>query len=257
MKKLLKMKKFLIILSIIIVLIIAVIITIAVVFNNLKKKQQEELAKAEKKYEDAVDKYNDTSDQYEDALQQIKELEEINEELLTPEKIEVSVTTLQQYVAPASELITYKYYYTDSGSYKKEKKLSDYDMTIPFTTDELIYTASGTISAGIDVDKIEFDVDNDNQKIVITMPEPRIIAHELDEDSFQTYDVKNSIFTSSELEDYSFLQKSLKETEEEKLAENNEFWKSVKDNAEHVIRSLITANEHMNEFELEFEWEDK
>ncbi len=191
---------------------------------------------------------------YNGALEEIESLEYTNEVLSNPPKVKITVKTLQERVAPASELITYKYYYTDVGTYEKTQPI--FDMEFSFMTDKSVYTYSGVISAGIDVDDIKFMVSDTegDEKIVVTMPEPKIIAHELDEKSFQSYDVQNSMFTSSDLNEFAGFQSELKTTEEEKLSANTEFWDSVKKNAEDVINGLLTADENINEYEIEYRW---
>ena len=74
-------------------------------------------------------------------------------EIIEPE-VKIDKQTVKEMVAPAGELVTYKYFYTDAGTYEKSQKFSDTDITIPFTTDKTIYTYSGTISAGIDMEEV-------------------------------------------------------------------------------------------------------
>ena len=212
-------------------------------YKYLKHKHNEEL--------------NTLQQLYEGAQSQIETLEIQNENLLNPPKVEITVKTLKEYIAPASELITYKYFYTDAGTYEKSQTIGKTDIKIPFSTDKVVYTYSGTISAGIDVGDIKFAVDDKNMKITVAMPQPKILAHELDENSFQTYDVKNSVFTSSDLKDYADFSKSLKDTQEDKLMSNEVFWNNVKGNAEGVIRGLITANDEVDDYSLDFNWVDK
>ena len=193
---------------------------------------------------------------YDEAQSEIADLEEENDALMNPPEIQITVTTLKEYIAPASELITYKYYYTDSGTYEKNKKFFDSNIKIPFTTDKSVYVYSGKISAGVDIDDINFNVNNPNKTIEVKMPKPKIIAHELDEKSFKTYDVKNSVFTSSSLDNFADFQGALKATQEDKINSNTEFWDSVKDNAENVIKSLLTVNDEVKEFKIEFTWSE-
>lgn len=203
----------------VIVIIVAVLILVGGIFGAYKYiqiKHSKELS--------------ELHDLYENAQNQIDTLQIQNENLMNPPKIEVSVRTLKEYTAAASELITYKYYYTDAGTYEKNKTFGDSDIAIPFTTDKVVYTFSGVISAGIDVSDIKYVVDEKNSKIVVAMPKAKIIAHEMDEKSFQSYDVKKSVFTSSSLDNYAAFVGALKENQEAKLLEKNDFWKDVEGN---------------------------
>lgn len=175
--------------------------------------------------------------------------------IITPE-IVVDKETVKEVIAPAGELISYKYFYTDAGSYKKSQVITDTDFVIPFTTDETVYTFSGTIGAGIDLEDIDYTVDNDRKVITVYLPEPKVLSNEIDTDSFQTYDVKKSIFTSSSLQDYTQFIGELKKSEEDKLNSNREFWNQLKKNTEKTISGLMSANEQLEEYVVKFEWNE-
>ncbi len=176
------------------------------------------------------------------------------EEVIINEEVTVDNATINEIINPASELVTYKYYYTDAGTYEKNQKLGDTDYIIPFTTDKTVYTYSGTINAGIDTSEITYDIDNEKKKIIVHLPNPKIISHELDESSFKTYDVKKSIFTSSSLNDYAEFTGELKTKEEDNLNSNSEFWSSLKKNTENVVKSLMTADDRLDEYTVTYDW---
>ena len=176
------------------------------------------------------------------------------EEVVINEEVTVDTSTIKEIVSPASELVTYKYYYTDAGTYEKDKKFGDTDIVIPFSTDKTVYTYSGTISAGIDTGEITYDIDNEKKKIIVHLPNPKILSHELDENSFQTYDVKKSIFTSSSLNDYAEFVGELKTKEEQNLNDKSEFWTSLRKNTEGIVSGLMTADERLNEYTITYDW---
>lgn len=175
-----------------------------------------------------------------------------NEALANPPHIQLTVSTLKEYTASASELVTYKYYYTDTVVYEKNQTIANID--VPLTKDKTICIYSGTISAGIDVSEIKYVVDEENMKILVAMPEPKIIAHEMNDDAFKSYVVKNSVFNTSSFDDYANCQAELKVTQEDKLNSNTEFWKSVKGNAENVIKDILTMHDDVSDYKLEFSW---
>ncbi|MBO4863002.1 MAG: DUF4230 domain-containing protein [Eubacterium sp.] len=175
--------------------------------------------------------------------------------IITPE-ITIDKQTVEEIIAPAGELVSYKYYYTDAGSYKKSQTITDTDFVIPFTTDETVYTFSGTIGAGIDLNDVDFDVDNDRKVITVYLPEPKVLSNEIDEKSFQTYDVRRSIFTSSDLKDYTQFIGELKASEEDKLNSNREFWDQLRKNTEKTISGLMSANDQLDEYVIKYEWNE-
>ena len=169
--------------------------------------------------------------------------------------VTVSVKTLREVIAPASDLVTYRYYYTNADTYEKSKNV--WKVKLPFTTDKEVYVLSGVISAGIDVGKVEFSVDDEKKTIEVKMPEPVIVSHEIDADSFKTYNIKNSVFTASKLEDYVQFQEAIKATQEERLEDNDLFWEQAKNQSKNIITSLLTVSGATEDYEVNYIWADK
>ena len=181
---------------------------------------------------------------------QIDDLKHQQEEVIVTPELTVDVATLREVVAPAAELTAYKYYYTDVDTYEKSQKV--WKIKVPFTTDKSVFSYSGEIGAGIDLDDAEFTVDG--KAITVTLPKPDILYHELDEKSFQSYDIKNSVFTSTDIGGYAEMIDALKMRQEQKLADNADFWKSVKANTETVLRGVMTASGQLDEYTVTFKW---
>ena len=193
--------------------------------------------------------------QAEEAYQQaMAELEEARKPIEVSEFVSVEVGTLREIIQPASELVTYKYYYTDAGVYEKSRKLFNTGIVLPFTTDRTVYTYSGVIGAGVDLMRTDFAIDNQKRTIVVYLQEPAIIYHELDENSFESYDVRTSAFTRSNLADFSDFRAALKSTQEEKLLANETFWSEAKSNAKNVISNLVTLSGAVEDYTVSYEW---
>lgn len=149
----------------------------------------------------------------------------------------VDAMTVEEIISPASDLVTMKYSYTDVDVYENSKKL--FGKKIPLTTDKVIFSYSGVISGGVDLSQIKYDIDNEAKTITVTLPEPKLMAHEMDESSFKFYDAKNSIFTQTKLEDYTALMDKLKKEKETRLRYDKEFLPSVTENAQNVLDDLF------------------
>lgn len=159
--------------------------------------------------------------------------------------------TLKEILSPASELVSMKYTYTDVDIYENSKKAFGYK--IPLTTDKVIFTYNGIISAGIDMSQITYDINNETKTIRVILPAPTLMAHEIDENSFKFYDAKNSIFTETKLKDYTQLVSNLKEEKEEKLKNDAEFLPSVTENAKKVLNDLLKLSESTSEYTIIYE----
>ncbi len=192
---------------------------------------------------------------YGNALENIDDLKEINKKMEEEKNVKVSVYTLKEYTSSDSKLITQNYFYTDIGEHEKAQKFGDSNVNIPFTTDKIVYSVSGKISAGINMRDIRFEVqESPKKKIIIYMPAPQIIAHQIDENSFKSYDVKNSVFTSSDIQDYAKLQGDIKEEQEKKLSANSDFWNDTKKSAENSVYRLITADKNVTQYDIKYNW---
>lgn len=166
------------------------------------------------------------------------------------EKVILDVRTIEEVVQPAGDLVTQRYYYTDVDTFENYKELLG--AKIPLTTDKTVFTYRGIISAGIVMNQVEFEVDNDKQVIKITIPPVFILSHEIDEEGFRAYEIKNSIFTETKIGDYSALMGSLKQKKSEEIMKNEEFLTSARDEAKNVIRSFLHASTLTKDYQIVF-----
>lgn len=83
-----------------------------------------------------------------------------------------------------------------------------------------------------------------------------ILAHQLDMNSLQFYDIKKSVFTRVDLGDYAEMQAALMEKQETKLMQNEKFWDNLKDNTKTLISNLMTAAGKIDDYTISYEWAD-
>ena len=170
---------------------------------------------------------------------------------VTPE-ITVTDSTVREIITPAAELVTYKYFYTDIGQFEKSR--SFFGITIPFASDTTVFSYSGVIGAGVDLNSMDITVDNDLKRVTVRLPQPQRLYHQFDDQSFKYFDVQTSLFTSTALGEYTDFIAALKTEQENKLAVNNEFWSNVRQNAKSVVMSLLTASGELEEYTIAVEW---
>ena len=163
----------------------------------------------------------------------------------------VTVWNVEEILKPASELITVKYNYTDADVFENYKQIRGWK--IPGTTNKTIFTYEGVISVGIDFAQVAVQVDNDARTITILLPEPTVMANEIDASSFQYYDISNSVFNQTEMGDVTELVKVLKEKKAEKTLTNQEVLLQAKENAETVIKSFLSVSDLTKDYRIEFE----
>ena len=169
-------------------------------------------------------------------------------------KITVDSQTLMSAMTKADKLVTYEYYYTDAGTYEKGKKLFKTNIAIPFTTDKAVFTYGGSLGVGIHTEQLSIDADDAKKVIRVTVPPLEILTDTPDYDAFQYYDVKNSVFTSSNLKDFSEFQKELSQKEKKKLKKNEEFWKEARESTQLRIEHMLNKATNLGGYEIQFEW---
>lgn len=175
-------------------------------------------------------------------------LEKVSEAVT--EKSTIDVKTIEEVLQPAGDLITQRYYYTDVDTFENYKELLG--AKLPLTTDKVVFTYKGVISAGIVLSKVDFEVDNEAKKITVTLPTVFIVSHEIDEDSFTAYEIKNSIFTETKIQEYSSLMGSLKHKKEGQLLKDEEFLNRAVKEAKNVITSFLKAASVTSDYTIEY-----
>ena len=107
---------------------------------------------------------------------------------------------LGQQLRSVQELVSVEYHYTNMGKF--ENQLDFYGWKVPFTTKSFLVSYDGVIKAGVDLSGAEVDVDELRKAVTITLPENKILSHEIPEDSLQVFDETRNIFNPITIEDY-------------------------------------------------------
>lgn len=159
----------------------------------------------------------------------------------------ISVNTVQTKIESAGELVTSKYHYKDVFEHKIFKDV----LGIP-TSEERIYVYSGVILVGYDLTKMKISVDNTKKKIIIQLPKPNVISHDIDLESFQEYDIKSNMFINVSTDDVMEVLEKQKHNKSMELLRNKEYIKDVEQNAKSVIKNILIGAQLLEEYELEY-----
>lgn len=107
---------------------------------------------------------------------------------------------LGQQLQTVQELVSVEYHYTNMGKF--ENQVDFYGWKVPFTTKRFLVSYDGLIKAGVDLSGATVEVDEVQKSVTITLPESRILSHEIPEDSIQVFDETRNIFNPITIEDY-------------------------------------------------------
>ena len=173
------------------------------------------------------------------------------DETIVKDNYMLTISTVEKIIKPASDLITSKYNYKDADTYENYKQL--FGKKIPFTTDKVVFTYKGTVSAGIDLSEVKYDIDNKKKTISIALPEIGIKSNEIDNSSFEYPFESDSVFNTTGMSDFTELLATLKKKKEEKVKSDTEFMDTARQRTENVLEDFLTASDATKEYTVIFE----
>lgn len=107
------------------------------------------------------------------------------------------------------------------------------------------------IKAGFDFGEIKWDVKKD--KIVINMPQVKVLSNEPRTDKVKIYHDKESIFKQIDLKNVLISIDDMKK-DAEKNAIANGLYENAKTNAESIITTFLAQEYNLKEYKLEFKY---
>lgn len=155
------------------------------------------------------------------------------------EETKISSETVESALKEAKELTTLKYHYKNIASFENSQQFQG--MTIPFTKKSFLYTYEGEIHAGVDLEQAKVNINEEAKTINVTLPETKILSHDIDEDSVMIYDEKNSIFNPLEMKDYSNFRKE-EEAKVEKEAIDKGLLDEAKEQTLKAVKDILLLN---------------
>lgn len=168
----------------------------AVIAWNDKKALQEQLSEAEKQLEVREDAF---------AALEAKQREQESkiEELLAIADAEPVITTgqIEEQINSVKELVVKEYIYRNAAR-REANKTWLWGWTMPFSDTSLLVIYDGAIKYGIDLNKVVVAVNEDSRAITVTLPDSKVISHEIPQESIQVLEVKNNLFNEVTFDDY-------------------------------------------------------
>lgn len=188
------------------------------------------------------------------ATEDLKSIAEagITEEIETEKPAEKHIYTINEVesaIKPVGDLITSEYHYKDAGVYEDYKTF--FGARVPLTTDKQVFTYKGTVKLGYDFEKIEYEIDNENKKISVILPELEILSNEIHHDSFEVVDSKDSILNSQDFSDFNALEAELLEKKKNEVINDTEVRETAEKNAKALIVDFLKENPDFKDFNVD------
>lgn len=143
------------------------------------------------------------------------------------------------------ELVTVSYYYTNMGRF--ENQVDFYGWKVPFTTKSFIVSYDGVIKAGVDLEKLQVSIGDG--EVTVTLPESRIISHEIPEDSLEVFDESDNLFNHITIEDYTAFTQDQKSAMEQRAVDGGLLDRANQE-ARTAVDSLLRIMPGLGEYTL-------
>lgn len=134
------------------------------------------------------------------------------------------------------------------------KDLKLFNVSIPLTQSQYIYTHNTTIKAGINFSDVKWqlgDTDDTSHNIYVDIPEVKTLSADIDLDSFKVLHEENNIFSPITLTEHN---DSLIQLRENALSDaiNSGLYDRALDNAKTILTSFISQVYPSNEYNIIF-----
>ncbi len=169
------------------------------------------------------------------------------EGLVTEETVTMSNEMIEEGLRAMGVLITEEYYFTQVEQYNASKKIA----WVFKAESEFTYSYDGVVSAGIDFEQIDVNVDNDNMKITVSIPEAEIQSVSIDYDSFKIYSEEQSIWNKLSIADYNTSLTDFEKTAKEK-ALNMGLIDKANNSAGVVISNFVNSLVDTQEYTVDY-----
>lgn len=126
---------------------------------------------------------------------------------------------------------------------------------IPFTESRLIFSIDVEVLAAIDFAEIEYEMMEEENKVVISLPHAEIYkAYEV-QNSFKLYLESESIFNNISAEEQQAMKDKIVDDAKEKALETG-LLDNADANAKTLITNMVRGNERTKDYDVEFQYKE-
>ena len=144
-------------------------------------------------------------------------------------------------------LVTQEYYFTQVETYTKEKPLLKYFKT----SSELAYSYDGSVTAGVDFEKIDISKDDTTKTITVDIPDSEIQTVIIDKNTFKVFKQEDSLWNPIKAEDINDSLKEFEEAAKKKAIESGILERSD-DQAKNLIENFINNFPSVSDYKIEY-----
>lgn len=229
----------------IIVLLAAVLVLAALLVKfwndkrELRAAQEETSAQLELERETAA------------ALQaQQEQLESKLQDMLNIEDAAPVITSdqMKEQLSSIRELVTRQYVYTNAAR-REGSKTWLWGWDLPFSDTSLLVTYDGVIKAGIDLNEVEIDVNENSRTITVTLPASRVTDNSIPQETINVLEAKDGLFNKITFDEYNVFIGEEKQVMEDKAVEMG-LLSDADSEARAIIKAFLELLPGMDAYQL-------
>lgn len=163
---------------------------------------------------------------------------------------EISMSEIQQEIRQLGEMATVEYFYTNAARFSDGRTL----LGIRVSERSFVLKWDGVIKAGIDIDGIGLELQEESRVLTVKLPKAKILSHDPDLDSVEVVDQKNGLFDPVTVEDQTKFNAECEKAMEKKALERG-LLEQAQENAEEILGQLLEKLPGIREggWKLEFQ----
>ena len=170
--------------------------------------------------------------------------------VVSPVNPEIKLDIIYSEIKSISELATMEYLFTDAAEFSDSRQIKTWN--IPFTEKSFILKWDGVINAGVKLDLVTIEVNQDEKKITVSVPTAEILSYQIDTESVEILDEKDNIFNKISVDDKIKFDAATEEAMKQRAIENG-LLEKAQANAEDILLRLLQANPAIGtEYTIEF-----
>lgn len=174
---------------------------------------------------------------------------EVYKDKIVTVEVEKEITTdiMEEGLRDMGFLVTENYWFKEVTTIDSTKTV----LWVMKANSKVIMGYEGELLAGVDFGQITVSKDEAGKKLIVNMPEAKILACDLDLESFELYEEDVSRWNMISAKDYNGSLKELEECAEERALDRGILEKAA-DQAEVLIRSFIEGLTGSGTYSIEF-----
>ncbi|MBQ6206428.1 MAG: DUF4230 domain-containing protein [Oscillospiraceae bacterium] len=164
----------------------------------------------------------------------------------------ITSSLLKEELKYVKDLVTVEYRYTNADKAEFPGHVL-FGQNIPFTGKSFIVSYDGVIKYGVDLSAVEIRVNDATRTVTVTVPQSKIISHEMPEASFKALDEKNGLFNRIHIDDVTEFRQAQKSAMEAKASELG-LPRQAQEQSGAAIEALLRATPGMEEYDLKIQY---